>query len=102
MIQNIINNEDFDIRQKILTFRDLIYVFTRCRQEMINIYYTSKIHGHQDFNKIIEKISRIYYFLKMRKQIEETIRKCDICAKIKHNRHKFYGLLKNLSTSNRA
>ena len=102
VIQNIIDNENFDIHQKILTFQDLIYVFTKCRQEVINIYHALKIHGHQEFNKIIEKIFRIYYFSKIRKQIDETIRKCDICVRIKHNRHKFYELLKSSSTSNRA
>ena len=38
----------------------------------------------------------------MRKQVENTIRKCDICVKTKHNQHKFYELLKNSSTSDRA
>ena len=102
VIQNIADNEDFDIHQEILIFRDLIYVLTRCKQKVINIYHASKIHGHQEFDKIIERIFRIYYFLKMRKQINETIRKCDICVKIKHNRHKFYELLKNPSTSDRT
>ena len=50
----------------------------------------------------MKKIFRIYYFLKMRRQIVETIRKCDICVKIKHNQHKFYESLKNSSTSDRA
>ena len=102
VILNIADNEDFNIHQKILTFQDLIYVFTKCKQKVINIYHTSKIHEYQEFDKIIERIFRIYYFLKMRKQIDETIRKCDICVRIKHNRHKFYELLKNPSTSNRA
>ena len=69
---------------------------------MINIYHSSKIHGHQDFDKIIERIFRTYNFSKIRKQIEDTVRKCDICVKTKHNQHKFYKLLKSLSTSNRA
>ena len=102
MIQNIVDNEDFDIHQEIFTFQNLIYVSIRCRQEVINIYHSSRIHEHQEFDKIIERIFRIYYFFKMRKQVEETIRKCDTCAKTKHNRHKSYELFKNLSTSDRA
>ena len=46
VIQNIVNNEDFKIRQEILIFQDLIYVFTKCKQEVINIYHVSKIHEH--------------------------------------------------------
>ena len=46
VIQNIADNEDFDIHQEILKFQDLIYVSTKCRQEVINIYHASKIHEH--------------------------------------------------------
>ena len=102
IMTHIINNTDFKIQDKMLIFQNLIYVSTRCKQKVINIYHVLKIHEHQDFNKIYERIFRIYYFLKMRKQIEDTIRKCDICVKTKHNRHKFYGLLKSSSTSDRA
>ena len=69
---------------------------------MINIYYSSKTYKHQEFNKIIERIFKIYYFSKLRKQIEDTIRKCDACVKVKHDRHKSYKLLKSLSISDRA
>ena len=102
VIQNIADNEDFDIHQEILTFQNLIYVSIRCRQKMINIYHASKIHEHKEFDKIIERIFRTYYFLKIRKQIKETIRKCDVCARAKHSRHKSYELLKSSSTSDRA
>ena len=102
IMRHITENTDFEIQNEILTFQDLIYVFTRCKQEVINIHHNSKIHEHQDFDKIIEKLFRIYYFSKIRKQIEDTIRKCDICVRIKHNRHKFYELFKNSSTSDRA
>ena len=102
IMKNIADNEDFKIQNKISTFQDLIYVLTRCRQEMINIYHSSKIHEHQEFDKIIERIFRTYYFLKIRKQVENTIRKCDVCVRIKHSRHKSYELLKSLSTSDRV
>ena len=69
---------------------------------MIDNHHKTMIHEHQDSNKIIERISRIYYFLKMRKQVEDIIRKCDVCICTKHNQHKLYELLKNLSTSDRA
>jgi len=79
IIENIADNMNFEITNEILTFQDLIYVSTRCRQEIINDYYESMIHEHQNSNKIIEKISRVYYFSKIRKQVEDIIRKCDIC-----------------------
>ena len=79
IIENIINNLNFEFTNKILIFQSLIYIFTRCKQEMINDYHESRVHEHQEFNKIIERIFKIYYFLKMRKQIEDTIRKCNMC-----------------------
>ncbi len=102
IIKNIKNNANFEIINEILTFQDLIYVSARCRQEIINDHHKSMIHEHQSSNKIIERISRIYYFSKMRKQIEDIIRKCNMCIHTKHNRHKLYELLKSFSTSNHA
>ncbi len=102
IIENIENNANFEIINEILTFQNLIYVSTRCRQEMIDDHHKSMIYKHQDLNKIIERISRIYYFSKMRKQIEDIIRKCNVYVCMKHNQHKLYELLKSLSTSDRA
>ena len=102
IIENIADNANFNIQNEILTFQDLIYVLTRCKQEMINIYHCLKIHEHQEFDRIIERIFKTYYFLKIRKQVENTIRKCDVYVRVKHNRHKSYKLLKNLSTSDRV
>jgi len=79
IIENIADNANFEITNEILIFQDLIYVSTRCRQEIIDNYHKSIIHKHQSSNKIIERISRIYYFLKMRKQVEDIIRKYDVC-----------------------
>ncbi len=102
IIENIVDNANFEITNEILTFQDLIYVSTRCRQEIINDYHELMIHEHQSSNKIIERISRIYYFSKMRKQVEDIIRKCDICIWMKHSQHRSYELLKSLSTSDHA
>jgi len=102
IIENIADNANFQIINEILTFQDLIYVSPRCKQEIISDYHESMIHEHQNLNKIIERISRIYYFSKMRKQIENIIRKCDICIWTKHSWHRFYELLKSLSISDCA
>ncbi len=85
IIENIKNNVNFEIINEILTFQDLIYVSTRCRQKMINDHHKLMIHEHQDSNKIIKRIFKIYYFSKMRKWIENIIRKCNVYICIKHN-----------------
>ncbi len=96
------DNVNFEIINEILTFQNLIYVSTRCRQEIINDHYESMIHEHQDSDKIIERIFRIYYFSKMRKWVKDTIRKCNVCIWMKHSQHRSYELLKSLSTSDYA
>ena len=45
-MKNIADNENFEVQNEILTFQDLIYVLTRCKQEIINIYHSLKIHKH--------------------------------------------------------
>ncbi len=102
IIKNIENNVNFKIINEILTFQDLIYVSTKCRQKMINDHHKLMIHEYQDLNKIIERIFKIYYFSKMRKQIENIIRKCNVCIYMKYNQHKLYELLKSFSMLNHA
>ena len=46
IIENIADNANFEITNEILTFQDLIYVSTRCRQEIISDYHESMIHEH--------------------------------------------------------
>ena len=101
-MKNIADNINFEIQNKILVFQDLIYILTRCKQEIINIYYSLKVHKHQELDKIMKRIFKIYYFLKLRKQIEKTIKKFDVCVKVKHSQHKSYKLLKSSSTLNRV
>ena len=45
-MKNIADNINFKIQDKILVFQDLIYVSTRCRQEVIDIYHSLKIYEH--------------------------------------------------------
>ena len=70
---------NFEIINEILTFQDLIYVLTKCKQKMINDHYKLMMHEHQDSNQIIERIFKTYYFLKIRKQVENIIRKGNVC-----------------------
>ena len=39
---------------------------------------------------MIEAISQLYYFLHMRKKVQNYVNKCDLCHKIKPARHKSY------------
>ena len=102
IIKNITNHDGFDEENGLLTFQGLIYIPTKCREGLYRTYHESKVHGHQGVDKTVERISRIYYFLKIRKYIKEHIKSCDIYRKIKYNRYKLYRLMKSLSTLDRV
>jgi len=50
----------------------------------------------------MERLNKTYYFLEMRKVIEDVIERCDICIRNKASRHAPYGLMKSLDTLSRA
>ena len=102
IIKNITDHDGFDEENGLLTFQGLIYIPTKCREGLYRTYHESKVHRHQGVDKIVERISRIYYFPKIRKYIEERIKSCDIYRKIKYNRHKLYELIKSPSTLDRV
>ena len=102
IIKNITNHDGFDEENGLLTFQGLIYIPIKCREGLYRTYYESKVYGYQGVDKIVERISRIYYFPKIRKYVEEHIKSCDIYRKIKYDRHKLYRLMKSPSTPDRV
>ena len=80
----------------LLTFQERIYVPTGTRGEIFRIYHEAESSGgHQGIEKTLEKMSRSFYFPRMRKYVEDRVNKCDICIRTKHSRHKPYGELKS-------
>ena len=59
-------------------------------------------HSHQGITQTFEYITRNYYFLGLRKQVETVVRECNICSKSKISRHAPYRLLKSLLTLKQA
>ena len=57
--------------------------------------------GHGGRAKILDLISRTYYWPEMRQQIKQYIKNCDTCQRIKSNNHAPYGLLKPLEAPSR-
>ena len=63
------------------------------------MYHDKLLRGHHRVHKTIEVISQLYYFLHMRKKIQDYINKCDLCHKIKSARHKSYEEIRTVSIS---
>jgi len=49
--------------------------------------------AHAEYDKTYKRISQIFYWLKMSKDIKKFVYSCPICQQIKHKRHSPYGIL---------
>ena len=74
---------------------------TKLRNKVIAEQHKLLIHEHQGQQKILERINRYYYFLHMRKLVEEHLQK-RICHWTKNGRHFPYGELQSLQIPERA
>ena len=99
VLQNIRDYESFKKEKGLLLFQGLIYVSVSLQQKLIEESHFNKIHSYQRIDKIIEQLTRTYYFSHMRKKVEEIVQKCNICWRSKADQHKSYSLLKSPRTS---
>ena len=98
VLQNIRDHESFKKKKGLLLFQDLVYVSISLQRKLIEESHSNKTHGHQGIDKMIEQLTRTYYFSHMRKKVKEIVWKCDICRRSKADRHKPYVLLKSPRT----
>ena len=75
---------------------------TEQRQQIIESRHDQKTAGHKGVAKTIELITRDFTWKGLRKDVEEYIRRCDICCKTKNDRHKPYGLLQSPEVPEKA
>jgi len=59
--------------------------------------HDAEVAGHPGIDKTIELITRDYHWPGIRKDVQEYIKKCNVCAKTKIARHKPYGELQALA-----
>ena len=60
---------------------------------MIKDNHEARAHGHQGVDRTMHRISRHYYFEKMKQTVKAVIGNCATCSKGRIKRHKPYGLL---------
>jgi len=66
------------------------------------LHHDSVSAGHFGINKIVELISRNFWWPKLHNDVKKFIKSCETFCKSKISRHKPYGLLSPLSTPNRT
>lgn len=79
----------------IVYLHGLIYVPEVLRDEIIQMHHDVPLRGHFGTEKVMEQISRNYYFPNMRRRIEKYIKRCDTCIRDKPSRHQPYGLMQS-------
>ena len=71
------------------------------RQDIVYDFHDSAIGGHRGVTETYGKLSASYYFPGMRTFVKNYIATCDICWKIKSQRHKPYGHLQPIDPPDR-
>jgi len=85
--QNILQDllTHFDITSNgLIQYKGLIYITGKQNHDQIlHDYHDSLIRGHQGIDRMYDHISENYYWLSMKKQVDEYIRNCNLCWKSK-------------------
>ena len=93
--------EEFTKKDKFLLFQERIYMLTNLRKEIVAEQHELPIHKHQGQQKTLKRISRHYYFLHIKKLVEEHLQKY-IYQRTKNSRHLLYKKLQPLQIPERA
>ena len=72
-----------EVVKELLLFQELIYVSSAMRKKVIEQHHDNALAGHFGIDKMVELISRNYYFSQMRQKVEKHIRQCEQCQKSK-------------------
>ena len=73
VLQNIRDHESFEKEKGLLLFQGLVYVPVSLQQKLIEESHSNKTHGHQRIDKMIEQLTRTYYFPHIRKKVKEIV-----------------------------
>jgi hypothetical protein len=74
----------------------LVLVPNNLITEVIRQNHDDPTSGHTGVDKTIERITRQYIFPQLKKHVENYVKNCDLCYRIKHSRHKPYGYLQQI------
>ena len=86
-----LGQQGWDNIDGVLHHQGLPYVPEIIRTELISRYHDNPLAGHFDIEKTRELIARKYYWLTLRRDIKDYVRRCNICLASKAVRHKPYG-----------
>ena len=82
-----------------LQYRNKIYIpeYTPLRLHIMYNHHPSPVAGHPGRSKTIELISREFYWTKMHKDIDRSVRNCHTCQRSRILRHALFGITQPLA-----
>ena len=87
--------ENFTLnKQEILRFKGLVYIPTILQTKLVTEQYLLLAYSHQGITKTFEQITREYYFLGLKKEVEKVVLEYNIYNKTKLAHYALYRLLK--------
>ncbi|KAL4582831.1 hypothetical protein LXL04_007392 [Taraxacum kok-saghyz] len=92
------DNDTFQLRDGLLYKQHRLYIPMNLplRRQLLNEYHASTLGGHSGVLPRIRRISATFLWPRLKIEVTQFIRQCDVCQQIKAPTHKPYGLLQPL------
>ena len=88
--------EGWEDVEGVLQYQGLPYVPEIICSKVISHHHDNPLAEHFGIDKTRELVGRKYYWLSLRKDVENYVRGCDVCLTLKAVCHKPYGDLQSL------
>ncbi|GKB16526.1 ty3-gypsy retrotransposon protein [Tanacetum coccineum] len=90
----------FQGEQGLMIFQDCYYVGneSKLKELLLCEFHDTTSVGHGGIKKMLVRLSTLFYWQRMRKSVEEYIRKCLVCQQTKYSTHAIGGYLQPLPT----
>jgi len=80
----------------LLYFKDRLIIPGSLRRELLRRHYDDPRVGHGSLARILDLLSRFYYWEGIADDVKDYVSKCSVCQGNRVPRHKPYGKLKSL------
>ena len=87
---------DYEEVDGVLHHQGLPFILEAIQIELISWHHNNSLAGHFDIDKTKELVGRKYYWPSLKKDVENYVRRYDVCLASKAIKHKLYGDLRSL------
>ncbi|MCO5554689.1 hypothetical protein L7F22_008222 [Adiantum nelumboides] len=86
----------YSLREGYLMRKTMLCVTQPLRKKVMTECHCSPYMGHRGIATTMKGVERYFYWPRLKKDVEEFVRNCLVCQKVKFDRHKAQGLLQPL------